>query len=863
MTDEINDPKLTAYALGELDGAELAEVEALLESSPAARAAVDEIRAAADVLTRELAAEPGAALTVGQRETIQAAATGAASSADSAAAATLVVRRLWWKPYAIAASILVLVGVPTVWMLMPSLSRAREMAKSSVWMLSTKGEDGVNTTPFAAPRGVEDSSQDVVIRSREFDGNAEELRRFAERSRLDQLRSLGYIGDDAAGQAQVNTGMPVAGIAAPHPSNRFDFSGNGKLSYGYQVSTDGSRQVYFTELNEAYRGEPYSIAWDVADLLPGDEDAPGNEERFPQYYYRPDGSRAERYDPVIHNPFLHVGRNPLSTFSIDVDTASYANARRFLNEGRLPPAEAVRVEEFINYFKYDYPQPVTGTMPVPQETTGYKPAPQRPGEHPFSVNVDVSECPWMPEHRLMRVGLKGMEIEAEKRPVCNLVFLLDVSGSMADANKLPLVKQSLDVLVNELWDDDRVAMVVYAGASGLVLDSTKGADRDAILDALDRLDAGGSTNGGEGIELAYAVAREHFIDGGVNRVILATDGDFNVGVTNQHDLVTLIEEKARGGVFLSVLGFGMGNYQDASLEKLADKGNGNYAYIDTAREAEKVLGEQVGGTLVTIAKDVKIQVEFNPVEVAAYRLIGYENRLLAARDFNDDTKDAGEIGAGHTVTALYEIAPVGVDTAWLDELRNDVIPTAGENDVIPTTDGRRDLAGAPDDSEQSGKIPRRFASRNDEEQGPATPPDPEALAEEDALPNIVADEWVDPLRYQTPGNLAAAALGIADGEVATVKLRYKQPDSDVSQLLETPVVDYGVALSETSDDFRFAASVASFGMLLRGTPYAPEWTFDDVLALARGGVGADADGYRAECVGLVEKAAELAGGGEE
>jgi Ca-activated chloride channel family protein len=347
----------------------------------------------------------------------------------------------------------------------------------------------------------------------------------------------------------------------------------------------------------------------------------------------------EAYSHIDENPFLEIARAPLSTFSIDVDTASYSNTRRFLKDGQLPPKDAVRIEELINYFSYDYPQPV--------------------GDAPFSVTAEISEAPWNPSHRLVAIGLQGKRIPMENMPPANLVFLLDVSGSMNEARKLPLVKSAMKMLAEQLTARDRVAMVVYAGSSGLVLPSTSGDRKGEILAAIDRLDAGGSTNGGEGIQLAYKIAQENFIKNGVNRVILATDGDFNVGVTSEGELVRLIEEKRQSGVFLSVLGFGTGNVKDSTMEKLADKGNGNYAYIDSLSEARKVLGEQIGGTLFTIAKDVKIQVEFNPKQAAAYRLIGYENRLLRDQDFNDDTKDAGEIGAGHTVTALYEVVPIG------------------------------------------------------------------------------------------------------------------------------------------------------------------------------------------------------------
>lgn len=362
-------------------------------------------------------------------------------------------------------------------------------------------------------------------------------------------------------------------------------------------------------------------------------------------------SSGERYARIDENPFLETTRAPLSTFSIDVDTASYSNVRRYLNDGALPPKDAVRVEELVNYFEYDYPQPIGGV--------------------PFSVTTEAAQCPWNRENKIVSIGLQGKKISLDNVPPSNLVFLLDVSGSMNDARKLPLLKESLRVLVNQLTAKDKVSIVVYAGSSGLVLPATSADRKNEILQALNQLEAGGSTNGGQGIQLAYRIAQENFIKDGNNRVILATDGDFNVGLSSDEELVRMIEGKRQSGIFLSVLGFGTGNTNDSMMEKLADKGNGNYAYIDSAEEARKALGAQVAGTLYTIAKDVKIQVEFNPAKVAGYRLIGYENRLLADRDFNDDKKDAGEIGAGHTVTALYEIVPAGrkVPNDGVDELK--------------------------------------------------------------------------------------------------------------------------------------------------------------------------------------------------
>ncbi len=467
----------------------------------------------------------------------------------------------------------------------------------------------------------------------------------------------------------------------------------------------------------------------------------------------------ESYAHIVENVFLSVAANPLSTFSIDVDRASYSNVRRFINHGQRPPIDAVRIEELINYFHYDYPDP--------------------DGDHPFSITTEVTDAPWNPIHKLVRIGIQGEKIDTENLPPSNLVFLLDVSGSMQSPDKLPLLKASFRMLVNELRAEDRVAIVVYAGAAGLVLPSTPGDDKDTILAAIEALEAGGSTAGGEGIILAYRVAGENHIEGANNRVILATDGDFNVGASSDAEMVRLIEEQRQQGTFLTVLGFGTGNLKDSKMEQLADHGNGNFAYIDNLMEARKVLVTEIGGTLLTIAKDVKIQVEFNPTRVAAYRLIGYENRLLANEDFNDDTKDAGELGAGHSVTALYEVIPVGVDSPV--EIRG-----------------------------------------------------------------------VDSLRYQAPSETTATS---DSPELMFVKLRYKEPDGETSQLIQQPVLDMS---DQPSADLRFAAAVAGFGMILRESQYCgDDWTLADVLELARGSTGEDTEGYRAEFIRLVEAANSL------
>ncbi|UII76032.1 von Willebrand factor type A domain-containing protein [Flagellimonas sp. HMM57] len=357
----------------------------------------------------------------------------------------------------------------------------------------------------------------------------------------------------------------------------------------------------------------------------------------------------ENYAHIAENKFEHVALSPLSTFSIDVDKASYSNVRRMINNGQQIPIDAVKIEEMVNYFNYDYPQPT---------------------EHPFSINTEVVQTPWNKDTKLVRIGLQGKSYTDEELPPSNLTFLIDVSGSMGSANKLPLLKSAFKLLVNQLREKDKVSIVVYAGAAGQVLSPTRGSNKEKIMNAIENLESGGSTAGGAGIELAYKLAQKNFIKDGNNRVILATDGDFNVGPSSDKAMVKLIEEKRETGVFLSVLGFGMGNYKDSKMEKLADKGNGNHAYIDTMQEAQKVFGQEFGGTLYTIAKDVKIQVEFNPQAVKAYRLIGYENRMLADEDFIDDTKDAGELGSGHTVTALYEVIPKGVESPYLKKVHD-------------------------------------------------------------------------------------------------------------------------------------------------------------------------------------------------
>ena len=528
---------------------------------------------------------------------------------------------------------------------------------------------------------------------------------------------------------------------------------------GYSVRKKGRKDMLFSEPERRESPRAYKIMDSEADVPEQprvgyyDKRRENNKEEF----------NTEGYDYINENRFLKVADNPLSTFSIDVDAASYSNVRRFLNQGKLPPAGAVRIEEMINYFHYDYPAPED--------------------ELPFSVNTEIADCPWNNDNKLVLVGLQGKKIPMEKLPASNIVFLIDVSGSMNDPHKLPLVQASMKMLVDQLRRQDRVAMVVYAGAAGLVLPSTGGNEKTKIKDAIDKLQAGGSTAGGAGIRLAYKIAKENFAREGNNRVILCTDGDFNIGVSSDDDMERLIEKERESGVYLTVLGYGMGNYKDSKMQKLADKGNGNHAYIDGISEAKKVLVNEFGGTLFTIAKDVKLQIEFNPAKVQGYRLIGYENRMLNKEDFNNDRKDAGDMGSGHSVTALYEVIPSGVNSDFLDS--------------------------------------------------------------------------VDPLKYQS-GKSTTGARSSQHNEIMNIKLRYKNPDAGVSRLIEHPVYDERLVIAKTSDNFRFAAAVAQFGMLLRNSAFKSNASYKSVLQLAKNAKGSDEEGYRSEFIRLVSSASSLA-----
>lgn len=761
-----DDPRLTAYALDEMALAERTGFEALLRQDAAAQKVVEEIRAAGSLLATALEHELA----------------GAEKTADSPpepkrglllrfpqvyytisglAAACFALFFIYWQRHEVLPGQKQYIEVPL------TAPEADTVTATTEQPASDELKAGAEA-PAQASHGDLRTEEEV---SRERKALAKEAVEKAVALQREKFKAI--TGSASAAGAPAPTDLRAQSLApAVMPSLE---------SKGAPITVLRSGAKDDVVMLSHYQGkEPQALGYAVSSTM-AEARLPTEPRGMGTHFYFGGGSRdsmtmtfgssrtrpehdTEAYGYRKDNDYLRVADQPLSTFSIDVDTASYANVRRFLLQGQHPPADAVRIEELVNYFPYHYAPP-TGSVP-------------------FAAHLEVASAPWAPEHRLVRIGLKGREVTDELRPPANLVFLLDVSGSMHAANKLPLVKQSMRMLVEKLRPDDRVAIAVYAGASGLALPSTSVSRKAEILDAIDRLEAGGSTNGAMGIQLAYDIAKANFVAGGVNRVILATDGDFNVGVTSEGELVRLVQEKAQSGVFLSVLGFGMGNLKDHTLESLADKGNGNYAYIDSPAEARKTLVEQAGGTLMTIAKDVKIQVEFNPAVVAAYRLIGYENRLLAKEDFNNDKMDAGDIGAGHTVTALYEVVPVGVEP-----------PTE-----VPGMDALK---------YQPVKVPNA--------------------------------------KIQTPNT----------AEMLTVKIRYKEPAGDVSSKLEFPLRDGGVAFADASPDFKFAAAVAAFGMVLRDSPHTGASTLADVAAWGRAGIVGDAGGYRAEFISLVERAATI------
>jgi len=835
------DPRLTAFALGELEGEELAAVEAALRDNPAARAAVEEIRATAAQLESALGAEPmlppaaakasltnpyvkkGKLLTFPQIYYL-------AGGLAAAVVAVLVayrqqpIQQMVFKEKASEKKTYIAVALPAMWAESGAKNEAsarldadkltdesvQDLKRDEVTAATVAPErqlaaadQAKSVNPFApatVSANLLKESPQVVAQSGAIQSTRAYDRRQAE---ADDQRAQLAGKDREAGKAKAPAvsgkagGLVDANSAAlsPAPSEpesvvameKFQISNAPKQEYMKAGSLRTPRSTTDAAPSPATGRSRDMGAVEVMGPQAGGW-AKANTE---SYAYRND------------NDFLGAAQNPLSTFSIDVDTASYANVRRFLAEGQLPPPDAVRIEELVNYFPYHYAAPEAGKA----EGLGRsKTAPLQAGAAgaaPFAASMEIASAPWAPTHRLVRIGLKGREVSTAARAGANLVFLIDVSGSMDEPNKLPLVKESLRLLLGRLRADDRVAIVVYAGASGLALPSTPVAKSREILEALDALTPGGSTNGAMGLQLAYDIAKANFVTGGLNRVILCTDGDFNVGVTNEGELTRLIGEKAKSGVFLTVLGFGMGNYKDATLEQLADKGNGNYGYIDSRREAEKLLVEQVSGTLVTIAKDVKIQVEFNPAQVASYRLIGYENRLLKQEDFNNDAVDAGEIGAGHTVTALYEIVPT-----------SQVMGDGSEVMGVPAVEELRYGAVSGQQSAVS-----------------------------------LSDQKADSRKQK------ADSLG--SRELLTLKVRYKESEGTISRKLVFPLVDGGARFADASTDFKFAAAVAEFGMILRDSPHKGTGTLADVQAWAEAGTDGDVAGYRSEFAQLVRQAEAL------
>ena len=860
-------PELTAYALGELSPAERAAVEAALADAPELRAELDALRHTADLLAHEFAAEPAVELSPGQRATIVRNAGNPVAKADTerVPARPPLAVLLWerfqaWRAslaWAVAA-VAVLALTFALWPQPRDLERqfaqlryqpdfspapaAQPHAPSNApavpvamkYELGDKQPAATSTLGVPAAATASALPQSVGAQSLALDASAKtpmgevanrDLNRFGMQNGQNASVAAGqtwnYAGapvaatdaltpsavapaDTYAKSAAVALAAdPVVRVLSPTASGRayaVPPSSAGGIQAGVRgelvlESLSKAKPAAASPLSARYGGLPGAAAWKEVQLGRGvqlAEAPPALQEHLVRekevalqqladrsdaaaslFYRAPAGGLAglgtEAYAPVTDNPFKDVTAAPLSTFGMDVDTGSYANLRRFLRGGSLPPPDAVRLEELINYFHYDYPPPH--------------------GDDPFSATVEIATCPWDETHKLARVGIRAKDLAKGERPRANLVFLLDVSGSMEPENKLPLVKRSMRLLLDKLTPRDTVGIVTYAGDAKVALEpvTITPDGRQRVTDVLEGLRAGSGTHGSAGIQNAYAMATNHFVKEGVNRVILCTDGDFNIGITDRDELLNLITQEAKSGVFLSVLGFGMDNLKDVTMETLADKGNGNYAYIDSFSEARKVLVEQLDGTLVTVAKDAKVQVEFNPARVASYRLLGYEKRLLRDRDFNDDTKDAGEVGAGHRVTVLYEIVPTG--------------------------------------------------------------------------PNLAG---VDPLRYgekkTTLGGNTEPLKPVHTDELLNLKLRYKQPDGEKSRLIEQPVKDAGREFAQAGADFKFAAAVAGYGMLLRNSPHKGDLTWEKVLRLAEQGLGEDREGYRAEFVDLARTAQKLSGG---
>lgn len=771
----MNPEYFTSYALGELSTEDRDLVEKALASDPEAQRETTANMAFCQLLQTELGSDHAALLNEQRENLVWRAGEPAFFDAPEERSQTARARSTWVRrmilPLSAAALLMFMLNrspeelppplpVPGVFKETSSVEQARRVKRSDA------SQDKLAATPPAPTRPQSESSKPSI-----------QMRSLADAT---ETPSAG-AAPTAPLSANANRTEPSTRGVSPakpqaDPSSNKNQRKSEEMDRGKGVvEKESEDKRTLAAASVPLGGEPRSSSAIPEIVLPEFGDA--GHDRLPKQ--RDDlmpatapSEGGEAYRKIVENALTAVLRQPVSTFSMSVDTAAYANVRRFLNRGSMPPPDAVRVEELINYFPYNLEGPDANSP------------------HPFAISVEIAGCPWQPQHRLARIAIQASRMD-QRRLSSNLVFLIDVSGSMNTPDKLPLVKQSLRLLVDQLGDNDRVSIVTYAGDSGLVLPSTIASQKNDILMAIDRLQADGSTNGSAGIQLAYEQALAGFDTEGINRVILFTDGDFNVGLSSPKDLETFVSDKARSRIFLSVLGFGTGNLQDHTMETLATKGNGNYAYLDSLSEARKVLVDQLSGTLTTVAKDVKIQVEFNPAQVSSYRLIGYENRLLSREDFNNETKDAGEIGAGHSVVAFYEIVP--------------------------------------------SNLP------------PGAQPPP----------------LVEDLKYQTNPQAAdqvRLAGPAASGESMTVKLRYKKPDSDISQLLEAAVTDTRTTLVAASPEFKFAAAAAAYGLQLRQSSYRGTLTWEQIRNLAIEGKGGDPFGYRSEFIQLIDKAHGIQGG---
>jgi Ca-activated chloride channel family protein len=865
MSIDRDNPKWTAYVLGELDASERAALESELESSEEAREFVQELRVAALMMKDGLAAHADATLTPEQRFSIQA--------ASSASAARPQVRRwfgralAWTGGLAAAAVVIAAISIPSLLRsrqaaiqpqagIQPvvnsaALDRTEKTFSEAVVPAEPAFQDGSRRAVFAEKQVNRQAAKDSAANAQTLTAPAAGVGvGFGASLYVPPAAAPATANETIAGVVTDSTKAVIPGVTVTatnlqtgataigitNESGKYELKNLADGEYkvtaelpGFKtgvvnavkkekdlggVQGQGGQQGQQGQQNQPASADfklqvantsqsvEVTVAADtllsassaslgtvrsagaprdlplvgnnvlsMVEVRPGIGAAPpppppASAARAAAPTVAPTGllDRPDAFDTasqVYENSFISATQQPVSTFSVDVDTASYANMRRFLNQNQLPPRDSVRIEEMINYFTYDYPQAAGG--------------------QPVTGSLEVAAAPWNPQHRLVRVGVKAKDVRLSQKP-SNLVFLIDVSGSMGTPERLPLLKSGLHLLVDKLTESDRVSIVTYAGSSGIALQPISGDRKDVILRAIDNLRAEGSTNGGAGIQTAYQLAVANFIRGSVNRVILATDGDFNVGVTDPNQLTQLIEDRAKSGVFLTVLGFG-NNFKDTLLGRLAQKGHGNYAFVDTINEAKKVLSEQLDATLVAVAKDVKIQVEFNPGQINAYRLLGYEARLMRAQDFNNDQKDANDMGSGQTVTALYEVVPRGVN----------VNGTNGE-----------------------------------------------------------------PLRYQPEVAVAAQPRGgRAANEMLDLRIRYKEPEGTESKLIEVPLVDRGASFASASSDFRFASAVAGFGLVLRDSSYKGSATLDWVLATAQNSRGGDKNGYREEFIRLVQRSMQI------